>query len=186
MTNIYYVYQYLREDGTPYYIGKGSKNRAYSHCRTIPRPKDKSRIEFIATNLEETEAYKLEEELIQKYGRLDNATGILRNLTDGGDGASNVKNKVPWNKGKKQSVEHNLKISKALAGRAKDDDTKRKISESKKGKPGTWIGRSHTEETREKIRNFNIGKKLGPMSDEHKAKIKEALKEYHKNKLDII
>lgn len=179
MTNIYYVYQYLREDGTPYYIGKGSKNRAYSHCRTVPRPKDTNLIKFIATNLEESEAYKLEEELIQKYGRLNNGTGILRNLTDGGSGSSNVKNKIPWNKGKKQSVEHNQKISNALKGKIKNDDHKRKISESKKGNPGTWIGKTHSDDSKEKIRLANIGKKRGPMSEEHKIKIKEALLRYH-------
>jgi hypothetical protein len=179
MTNIYYVYQYLREDGTPYYIGKGSKNRAYSRCRTIPRPKDKNLIEFVAINLDETEAFKLEEELIKRYGRLDNGTGILRNLTDGGEGAANTKNKIAWNKGKTQSLEHNLKISNALKGKSKSSETKKKISESKKGSSGTWTGRHHSEETKEKIRKFNLGKKLGPMSEEHKAKIAESLKKYY-------
>jgi len=88
--NIFYVYAYLREDGTPYYIGKGSERRAWkSHTRsngTNLLPKDPTRIVILKDHLTETDAYDYETELIAKYGRKDTGTGILRNSTDGGRG----------------------------------------------------------------------------------------------------
>lgn len=136
--NIYYVYQFLRENGTPYYIGMGSKNRAYSNCRTIPRPKSKDRIKIIAHKLSKSEAFLLETKLIKLYGRIELNTGILRNKTDGGEGSPNVANKIAWNKGKKQSKEHNLKISNSLQGQKKSSSHKEKIKlnhkKSQKGK----------------------------------------------------
>ena len=86
---IYYTYAYLREDGTPYYIGKGHGNRCYeSRGRQFPVPKNKSRILFLKTKLTEEEAFKHECYMISVYGRKDLGTGILRNLTDGGEGSS--------------------------------------------------------------------------------------------------
>jgi hypothetical protein len=89
----YYVYAYLRENGSPYYIGKGKKYRAWHHGKNdvVSPPKDKSRIIFIERNLSDIGALALERRMILWYGRLDLGTGILRNKTDGGDGVSGRK-----------------------------------------------------------------------------------------------
>ena len=84
--NYFYVYMYLREDGTPYYVGKGIGNRVYSKNRRV-KPPPKNRI-IIQDRLTEEQAFQQEIEHIAFYGRKDNGTGMLRNLTDGGEGAS--------------------------------------------------------------------------------------------------
>jgi hypothetical protein len=54
----HYVYAYLREDGTPYYIGKGIANRC-KEKHNVPIPPN-NRIEFIKTQLTDQEAIQLE------------------------------------------------------------------------------------------------------------------------------
>ena len=90
--NIYYVYAYPRKDGSPYYIGKGKALRAWKHCTndTIQPPVDHSRIVILESNLSEVGAFALERRMIGWYGRIDTNTGILRNKTEGGEGASGV------------------------------------------------------------------------------------------------
>lgn len=60
----YYVYLYLREDGTPYYVGKGCGIRAWEQHRRnnkgIWTPKDLDRIVIPADNLLELWAFALE------------------------------------------------------------------------------------------------------------------------------
>lgn len=85
----FYVYAYIREDGTPYYVGKGTGSRAWSkNHKGIGVPKDKSKIVMLYEELTEELAHSKEKELISLYGRKDLGTGILYNKTDGGEGAS--------------------------------------------------------------------------------------------------
>jgi hypothetical protein len=93
----FYTYAYLREDRTPYYIGKGKRNRAYiKHHKGISVPKNRSRIIFLKQNITEEEAFKHEKYMIAVFGRIDLGTGILHNKTDGGEGSSGAIRSEEW------------------------------------------------------------------------------------------
>lgn len=117
----FYVYAYLREDRSPYYIGKGQNNRAYVSAVGHRPPSDKTRIVFLETQLSEVGSLALERRYIAWYGRKDLGTGILRNKTDGGEGTSN------------KSSATLLKMRLANLGKIPSVGTRLKQSVSKKG-----------------------------------------------------
>ena len=116
----YYTYAYLREDRTPYYIGKGKGNRLYKRSKNdVKPPKDKSRVILLKQNLTEEESFKHEIYMIYLFGRKDLEIGILHNRTNGGDGSSGHLNP---RKGKSLSEEHKRKLSDAAKKRVYDKD----------------------------------------------------------------
>jgi len=87
----FYTYVWLREDDTPYYVGKGSRERAYtSWGHGVRCPADRAKIVVYPAQTE-TEALEVEIALIWYYGRKDLGTGCLRNLTDGGENPPSAK-----------------------------------------------------------------------------------------------
>src|ERR1035437_8640120 len=72
----FYAYLWLREDGTPYYVGKGQKRRAFKRHDFVKPPVDQSRI-LLLFRATEDEAYATEKELIANWGRKDINTGRL-------------------------------------------------------------------------------------------------------------
>jgi hypothetical protein len=159
----FYTYAYLREDGKPYYIGKGSGNRAFSkNGRKISLP-PKERILILKKNLTEGEAFKHEIYMIAVFGRKDLGTGILYNFTDGGEGPSNLSEE------RLEKLRERMRGNKINVGRKPSEETLRKRREKMKGRKPTelnrkrlreaHLGSKRTEETR---RNISV-KKMKPI-----------------------
>lgn len=112
----WYVYGYFNplkinenafSEFEPFYIGKGKDSRMFSHIIEKNLLKDKNIhktntirkileqgispiiIKLIETDSEEA-AYEEEKKIIALFGRRDNKTGCLTNMTDGGEGKTNV------------------------------------------------------------------------------------------------
>ena len=155
------VYKHTRMDnGLPFYIGIG---------KTIRRVKSKKyrnnywhkivskhgyNIEILHTDISWEQACELEKLYIKQYGRSDLGLGPLVNMTDGGEGISNM------------SIESRKKISNSRIGKKLSDETKSKIGESSRK-------RHITQETREKISKIHKNKVV---SDSSKKKMSKAKK----------
>jgi len=165
---IFYVYSYLREDGTPYYIGKGIRDRAFNPRHRL-KPKDHTRIQIISENMNEADAFQLEMLLIYFYGRSDLNNGILHNLTNGGDG---LFGHVQTDETKKKRLPSLIGNKRAL-GNHHSEETKRKQRVSKIGVKNPFFNKTHTKEVIKKISLANKGKIV---SKETRLRMSEAQK----------
>lgn len=149
-----YVYRHIRVDkDEPFYIGIGEtpyRFKARQNRNPIWRHivnKSDFYVEILFYDISWEFACQKEIEFILLYGRIDKNTGVLANMTDGGDG----------NLGLKHS-----------------EDALRKISESSKNRVGYWRGKKMSDDFKRKIGISKIGNtytKGRKLSDEHKAAI---------------
>jgi hypothetical protein len=135
-----YVYRHIRHDkNEPFYIGIGkTKYRATARQNRNPIwekivSKTTYEVEILFDDVDWLFACEKEIEFIKLYGRINISTGMLANMTDGGDG----------NLGLKHS-----------------EDALRKISESSKGRKGHWKGKKMSKEFCEKMSAARMGKPL--------------------------
>jgi len=185
MSNIYYIYRHIRLDtNTPFYIGKGSNNRANlkkgrnTYWQNIVN-KTEYKVEILKDELTEKEAFKLERKLISLYKTYGYCEA---NLADGGIGCAGYKHtpeaieKIRKHfTGKKRSKEDCKKMSKAQLERFKTDspwnkgipcsqETKDKLSKS-------LTGKKRTPEQIEAMKGrtpWNKGQKLPEQSEARK------------------
>lgn len=160
----FYVYALFRENGVPFYVGKGKGRRwtdhdaaarkgTKGHKNAIIRDMHARGAELIKTKIHEglTEsiAHEYEVALIKAIGRGKN--GPLTNLTEGGEGTSGFKHPP----GRKFSSEHKAKLSAARVGKKLSPEQIMKMSLR-------MIGRKASQETREKMSATRAGKKPTP------------------------
>lgn len=113
LNNDYYVYEHIRLDNnTCFYVGKGHGKRAYVKKRNPHHDriaeKHGMKVEIIANDLTEDEAYEIERETIKKYVfeegygidiegfRKDDDSPCLTNSTFGGDGSCDMVHSKEW------------------------------------------------------------------------------------------
>jgi len=173
----YYIYVLFRENGVPFYIGKGRGQRMTRHewlatSAAAPRSRRLSIIRAIQakglevpkiklhTGLTEAVAFQYERALIAAIGRTDLGEGPLANHTDGGDGAS----------GAKQSPEVRAKHRAAVLGKKHHPESIAKMRKPKSSEHNAALrGKKRSPEISAKITARLTGRKLSP---EHLAKMR--------------
>jgi hypothetical protein len=129
---------------TPYYAGKGVRNRAYIDHGHLHRPNKDENI-LIFERSSEQEAFKTETELINNWGRKDLDLGVLQNHTNGGEGASGY---IFTEKQRQKLSQLNTGEGNPFFGKKHGDGFRAKR-----------IGHSTSVETRLKMSEIKVGNK---------------------------
>ena len=152
----YYVYQLVDpRNGLPFYVGKGTGNRAYQHTKfkdgnqnpykerkikNILKAGLEPMVEFLHQDIvNEAEAYDLEKEVIQHIG-----ISKLTNITED--------SRPPTKKGWKPTAETLAKRSASLKGLPRTEEWCKNLSAGHSGEKNGMYGRKHSPETLEKKR----------------------------------
>lgn len=175
------VYAYLRsEDQTPYYIGVSTGYRRalcqHGHRKHgISVPKDRRYVVVLRGNLTKAQAAAWELFFIKRYGRIDLGTGILRNLSDGGEGMQNpsveTRNRISAFMRQRPVSERQIEAIRSIGLRPKSEQTRRLISLAQKGRT---MSASHFANYRRSVdtRVALAAQSKGLSVQEHKAQIK--------------
>lgn len=132
----YYVYIHRRKDSNEvFYIGISRQEKYFRvNTKTGRNPIWNNIVnkygfigEVLYSNLSKSEACLIEKALIKSYGRININSGVLANLTAGGDGSVDCP----------KSIETKNKMSRARLGKPLSEDTKNKMSATRKGKKAT-------------------------------------------------
>ena len=179
----HYLYRHIRRDtDKPFYIGIGTKNFKYAtlkneyvraYCKHVENSHWKNIVnqtEYEVEILMESDDYEFiknkEIEFIALYGRRDIKTGILCNMTDGGEGVKGKVHTEEWKKNhsEKMKGKEGLKGDKhPLYGTILSEETKNKISEKLKGRIFSEEHRSNISKS--SIKNGSSRGENNPMFD---------------------
>lgn len=187
MKTTYYTYAWLREDMTPYYVGKGIDNRSYRPHRRGDKymsPPSRDKVLFLKKNLTEFDAYKHENYIINILG-LKSEGGILINMSYGGEGSSGrkateycIQRSKETNLGKTLTEEHRKKVSQQVSQRRWWNNGK--IDKHTIECPGDeWVlgrlyakNRQITDEYRKKCSQAQLGKTVSEETRDKQSKVR--------------
>jgi hypothetical protein len=164
-----YIYRHIRLDkNQPFYIGVGGLDEFDNYERAFDKNgrnviwkyiirKSKYEVEILVDNLSREEAFSKEIEFIKLYGRIDKQTGILSNLTDGGEGGKSrivpesVKEYLRNLYKGKPRPEH---VKKAMnrKGCKHSEESKKRIGNSVKGEKNGFYGKNHNRNSIERMK----------------------------------